>query len=60
MHLTICDLCPQRNFIPAIYRLNFSRLPTTIGSADRPIELCQKHYDEAYRLIMNMDESEHA
>lgn len=58
MYMTICDLCPTPSYILAIYHLEFLRIGFKDNKADRPIDVCQKHYDSIYQSIMGM--SEHA
>ena len=51
MQLTLCDHCPRTTTVTAHYRLRLLRLKDgeERGTADRDIDLCQKHYDELWR-----------
>ena len=60
MRVTLCDLCPPSDHVPALYHLEFWRVPPQ-GSkgmennkADRPIDMCQAHYDQTFQFMMGM------
>ena len=61
MQIMICDLCPPQEHATALYRVSFNRvgpgalrMPDGDTSSDRPIDMCQKHYDEIFQAIMGL------
>jgi hypothetical protein len=60
MRMIVCDLCPPKDMVKALYHIEFWRIPPA-GSkgmednkADRPVDLCQMHYDATFEYMMGM------
>jgi hypothetical protein len=55
--MVLCDLCPNDiSLVPAEYRVEFHRIggpkmPDGDTSSDKPVDLCQRHYDKVWECL---------